>query len=116
MKFGNLLKKELRELITKQALISMVFTMALLIFMGQIMGGAMEEGFDTSKITLCNQDDSQFTAGILKKIEASKATEINYVTFESDDYAAEMERLDIKNAVIIPKGYGESITDRKSVV
>ena len=43
MKFGNLLKKELRELITKQALISMVFTMALLIFMGQIMGGAMEE-------------------------------------------------------------------------
>ncbi len=113
MKFGNLLKKELRELITKQALISMVFTMALLIFMGQIMGGAMEEGFDTSKITLCNQDDSQFTAGILKKIEASKATEINYVTFESDDYAAEMERLDIKNAVIIPKGYGESITEKK---
>ena len=113
MKFGNLLKKELRELITKQALISMVFTMALLIFMGQIMGGAMEEGFDTSKITLCNQDDSQFTAGILKKIEASKATEINYVTFESDDYAAELERLDIKNAVIIPKGYGESITEKK---
>lgn len=113
MKFGNLLKKELRELITKQAIISMVFTMALLIFMGQIMGGAMEEGFDTSKITLCNQDDSEFTAEVLKKIEDSQTTEINYVTFESDDYAAELERLDIKNAVIIPQGYGESITVKK---
>lgn len=113
MKFGNLLKKELRELITKQALISMVFTMVLLIVMGQIMGGAMEEGFDTSTITLCNQDDSEFTAEVLKKIDASQSTKINYVAFESDDYAAELERLDIKNAVIIPQGYGESITEKK---
>lgn len=113
MKFGNLLKKELRELITKQAIISMVFTMVLLIVMGQIMGGAMEEGFDTSTITLCNQDDSEFTAEVLKKIEESQTTSINYVTFESDDYAAELERLDIKNAVIIPQGYGESITEKK---
>lgn len=113
MKFGNLLKKELRELITKQAIISMVFTMVLLIVMGQIMGGAMEEGFDTSTITLCNQDDSDFTAEVLKKIDASQSTKINYVDFESDDYAAELERLDIKNAVIIPQGYGESITVKK---
>ena len=113
MKFGNLLKKELRELITKQALISMIFTMVLLIVMGQIMGGAMEEGFDTSTITLCNQDDSVFTAEVLKKIDASQSTKINYVDFESDDYAAELERLDIKNAVIIPQGYGESITVKK---
>ncbi|MDE6598985.1 MAG: ABC transporter permease [Oscillospiraceae bacterium] len=113
MKFGNLLKKELRELITKQAILSMVFTMVLLIVMGQIMGGAMEEGFDTSTITLCNQDDSDFTAEVLKKIDASQSTKINYVDFESDDYAAELERLDIKNAVIIPQGYGESITVKK---
>ena len=113
MKFGNLLKKELSELITKQALISMVFTMVLLIVMGQIMGGAMEEGFNTSTITLCNQDDSEFTAEILKKIDESQTTQINYVTFESDDYAAELERLDIKNAVIIPQGYGESIVEKK---
>ena len=113
MKFGNLLKKELRELITKQAIISMVFTMVLLIVMGQVMGGAMEEGFDTSTITLCNRDDSEFTAAVLKKIEEDQTTQINYVTFESDDYAAELERLDIKNAVIIPQGYGESITEKK---
>ena len=114
MKFGNLLKKELRELITKQAIISMVFTMVLLIIMGQVMGTAMVESFDTSTITLCNQDDSQFTANILKKIDDPQSTTINYVISESDDYAAELERLGIKNAVIIPQGYGDSITvDKK---
>lgn len=112
MKFGNLLKKELRELITVQALVSMIFTMVLLIVMGQIMGGAMEEGFDTSKITLCNQDDSKFTAAVLEKVDNSEDNDINYVELQSDDYAAEMERLGIKNLVIIPQGYGESITEK----
>lgn len=110
MKFGNLLKKELRELLTKQAIFSMVFTMVLLIAMGQFMGGAMEEGFDTSTITLCNQDASDFTADLLKKISDSKSVNINYVELQSEDYAAEFERLNIKNVVIIPPGYGESIT------
>ncbi len=112
MKFGNLLKKELRELITVQALISMIFTMVLLIIMGQIMGGAMEEGFDTSSITLCNQDDSEFTAELLEKVDSSESTDINYVELQSDDYASEMERLGIKNLVIIPQGYGESIIEK----
>ncbi len=113
MKFGNLLKKELRELLTKQAIISMVFTMVLLIVMGQVVGGAMAEGFDTSTITLCNQDDSDFTKDMLEKVAASKGTELKYVELQSDDYATELERLDIKNVVIIPQGYGESIIDKK---
>ncbi|MGN0675534.1 MAG: ABC transporter permease, partial [Oscillospiraceae bacterium] len=87
MKFGNLLKKELRELITKQAIISMVFTMVLLIVMGQVLGGAMAEGFDTSTITLCNQDDNDFTKEMLEKVAASKGTELKYVELQSDDYA-----------------------------
>ena len=113
MKFGNLLKKELRELITMQAIVSMAFTMILLIVMGQIMGNAMEEGFDTSTITLCNQDDSEFTAELLRKIDESASTEIKYVELQSDDYAAEFERLGIKNVVIIPPGYGESIIEKQ---
>ncbi len=114
MKFGNLLKKELRELITMQAIFSMVFTMVLLIVMGQIMGGAMEEGFDTSTITLCNQDTSEFTADVLEQVQESGYTTINFVELQSDDYAAELERLDIKNVVIIPEGFGDSITvDKK---
>ena len=113
MKFGNLLKKELRELITTQTIISMVITMVLLIVMGQVMGNAMEEGLNTSTITLCNQDDSEFTAEILNKINESESVEIKYVDLQSEDYAAEIARLGIKNVVIIPRGYGESITEKQ---
>lgn len=113
MKFGNLLKKELRELITFQAMIGMVFTMVLLIVMGQIMGGAMEEGFDTSTITLCNKDTSAFTEDVLATIQESGHTTINFVDIQSEDYAAELERLDLKNVVIIPEGFGDSVTVEK---
>ncbi|MCD7730149.1 MAG: ABC transporter permease [Oscillospiraceae bacterium] len=109
MRFGNLLKKELGELITVQAIVSMVFVLVLFIFMGQVMGGAMEEGFDTSTITVCNKDNSEFTETVLSNVQENTYTEINFVDIQGEDYAAELERLDIKNAVIIPEGYGESI-------
>lgn len=114
MKFGNLLKKELRELITLQAMMGMIFTMVLFIVMGQIMGGAMEEGFDTSTINLCNQDNSAFTTDVLDAVQASGHTTINFVELQSEDYAAELERLELKNVVIIPEGFGNSVTvDKK---
>ncbi len=114
MKFGNLLKKELGELITPQAIGSMVFTLILLVFMGQVMGSAMEEGFDTSTITVCNKDNSEFTETVLNDVQEYGNTTINFVDIQGDDYAAELERLDIKNAVIIPEGYGNSIiVDKK---
>ena len=113
MKFGNLLKKELRELITLQAMMGMIFTMVLFIVMGQIMGGAMEEGFDTSTITLCNKDSSAFTQDVLDTVQASGHTTINFVDIQSEDYAAELERLELKNVVIIPEGFGNSVTVEK---
>lgn len=113
MKFGNLLKKELRELITLQAMMGMIFTMVLFIVMGQVMGGAMEEGFDTSTITLCNQDNSAFTEDVLAAIQEDGHTTINFVELQSEDYAAELERLELKNLVIIPEGFGNSVTVEK---
>lgn len=109
MRFGNLLKKELGELITKQAIISMVFILVIFVFMGQIMGKAMEESFDTSTITLCNRDNTEFTNLLLDAITADGSTSINYVDIQDDDYASELKRLDIKNAVIIPEGYADSV-------
>lgn len=115
MKFGNLLKKELRELITKQAIISMVFTMVLLIAMGQIIGGAMSSADSdaeeaASNIALCNQDDSEFTKNMLDNMEN---TNVTLIELESDDYAAELERLDRKSLIIIPQGFGDSIVNQK---
>ncbi len=113
MKFGNLLKKELGELITKQAVISMVFVLVLFVFMGQIMGHSMEEGFDTSTLNICIRDDSDFTKNVIERIKTDAATELNIVDIQSDNYYDELERLDLKYVVIIPEGYGDTIVDEK---
>lgn len=115
MKFGNLLKKELRELITKQAIISMVFTMVLLIVMGQVIGGAMANADSDAEeaannIALCNQDDSEFTKNMLNNMEN---TNVTLIELESDDYAAELEKLDKKSLIIIPAGFGDSIVNKR---
>lgn len=113
MKFGNLLKKELSELITKQAIISMVFVLVLFVFMGQIMGHSMEEGFDTSTLNICIKDDSDFTKNVIDRIKADETTELNIVDIQSDNYYNELERLDLKYVVIIPEGYGDTIVNEK---
>lgn len=113
MKFGNLLKKELGELITKQAVISMVFVLVLFVFMGQIKGHSMEEGFDTSTLNICIRDDSDFTKNVIERIKTDAATELNIVDIQSDNYYDELERLDLKYVVIIPEGYGDTIVDEK---
>ncbi len=113
MKFGNLLKKELSELITKQAIISMVFVLVLFVFMGQIMGHSMEEGLDTSTLNICIKDDSDFTKNVIERIKADGTTELNIVDIQSDNYYDELERLDLKYVVIIPEGYGDTIVNEK---
>lgn len=113
MKFGNLLKKELSELITKQAIISMVFVLVLFVFMGQIMGRSMKEGFDTSTLNICIKDDSDFTKNVIDRIRADETTELNIVDIRSDNYYDELERLDLKYVVIIPEGYGDTIVNEK---
>ena len=113
MKFGNLLKKELSELITKQAIISMVFVLVLFVFMGQIMGHSMEEGLDTSTLNICIKDDSAFTQNVIDRIKADETTELNIVDIQSDNYYDELERLDLKYVVIIPEGYGDTIVNEK---
>lgn len=115
MKLGNLLKKELSELLTKQAIISMIFTMVLLMVMGQILGGAMKSADSSAEeaaknIALCNYDDSEFTRNMLENM---KDTNVTLIELESDDYAAELERLDRKTLIIIPQGFGDSIINKK---
>ena len=110
MKLGNLLKKELKELLTPQAIFSMVFTCVLLIVMGKVMGGAMDEALNNSSVNIANLDSSAFTEEMIKALPDYGA-DPTVVTLESDNLESEMERLDIKNLVIIPEGFGDSVTN-----
>ena len=115
MKLGNLVKKELKELLTPQAIFSMIFTCVLLIVMGNVMGGAMNEAFNNSEVNIADLDGSDFTADMIAKLPDYGA-DPKVVSLGSDDYQAEMNRLDIKNLVIIPEGFGEKILNGNEAV
>ncbi|MBQ7783996.1 MAG: hypothetical protein IJ368_08515, partial [Oscillospiraceae bacterium] len=108
MKLGNLLKKELKELLTLQAIVSMIFTCLLLVVLGQFMGGEMEEAINNSDVNIVNMDNSDFTDEMISQLPEYGANP-TVLTLESDNYYDEMVRLDIKNAVIIPEGFGDSV-------
>lgn len=107
MKLGNILKKELRELLTVQAVFSMIFVCVLLILMGQVMGGAMDEALNNSTVNILDLDGSEFTEKMLAALPDYGA-EPNLVTAEGGDYYSQMKKLGIESLVIIPENFGST--------
>ncbi len=114
MKFINLLKKELSELINKQMIMGLVIAMTLFVFMGQIMKTTIDEAAsETHTMNICDRDDTDFTKALITALKESDA-EIKLIDSEGGDYAAILKDNDIKNLVIIPEGFTDTILiDRK---
>lgn len=113
MKFGNLLGKEIKGLLTPMAIFSMLFSCILLIAMGQAFGGAVSDIADNSVVNICDLDKTDYTADMLQRLP-DYGTEANIVELQSDDYSSELERLGIESIVIIPKGFTKSIFEDKA--
>lgn len=108
MKFFNLLKKELKEMLTMQTIATLIIIVAVLSLAGKALTGVIEDAVEEgSKITICDQDKTEFTESLVKTLETVDGleNEVKQVTLESDDYAKELKRLDINNVVILPKGF-----------
>jgi ABC-2 type transport system permease protein len=105
MKFSNLFKKELKELITRQTIFAMLFTMILLILMGQVFGQAMSSA-DTaaSKAYVINEDKTEFTETVLKNV--GEDMELTIAEPNTSVYDALLTR---DSVIVIPSGFSETI-------
>ena len=115
MKFFNLLKKELRELINAQMIIGLVVSMSLLVIIGGVMGDAIEDAVSNSgDVYISNQDNTEFTESIIADL-----TEMGYNVKEKEvtkeDSVEILEELDVDSLIIIPEGFTNGILeDRKA--
>ncbi|MDR0991925.1 MAG: ABC transporter permease [Ruminococcus sp.] len=109
MKFSNLFSKEIKELINRQAIFTMVFTMVLLIIMGQFFGQALNSADTVSgKAYIINRDNTPFTRSVLEAV--SENTDI----ILGDPTETPEEALVSQNGVIvIPEGFSNSILNAK---
>lgn len=115
MKFINLLKKELSELINVQMIATLGIMLLVFMIMGNLMTTAINDVVDdvshpTINISDCdNTDVSKQLVETLKKADA----DVNEIKLDSDDYADVLNKNDIKSLVIIPEGFTKSIDEGK---
>ena len=118
MKFMSLFKKELREMLTPQTIMVLVLIYFGMFMLGNVMGKQIDRIVEeSSEIVLCDQDNTSFTQMMIeamKKPNADTANDVKLVTLESDDYPAELDRLNEKNIVIIPKGFTQQVESGKT--
>jgi len=114
MKFVSLLKKEIKELMTFQIVFALIITVVGFYILGDFMGGISEDMEKSSTmVTICNQDDSEFTKAVIAEID--KDNDVKFVTIESNDYVAELDRLGEKNLIIIPAGFSKTVLEDKKI-
>lgn len=117
MKFYSLFRKELKEMLSLQTIITMIVTVVVLVMAGQAMSGAISDSAEkASDLTICDLDKTEFTESILNSLKATAEAgdgKITVVDIKSDDYAAELKRLDQDSVVIIPKGFTEQVKQHK---
>ncbi|MBP5581306.1 MAG: ABC transporter permease [Ruminococcus sp.] len=112
MKFINLLKKELSELINKQMIFSLIFMIAIFFIMGNVMESATNEIVEeakSNKLSICNMDDSDIVNEMIDSFKGN-GSEINFVTADENDFASAFKgQKKLKGFVVIPKGFGEAV-------
>lgn len=109
MKFVNLLKKELSELINKQMIIGLVVTMLIFMVLGNFMETTINEAVSvTYSVNLCDRDDTELTHELISMLEENNV-ELHVYSCESEDYAKLLNDNDIKSIVIIPEGFTDAL-------
>lgn len=121
MKFYNLFRKELKEMLNMQTITVMVISVIALVFAGRAMSEAVDESTSNMlDITVCDMDKTDFTDAVLTELTnqlKAAGGEVRTVEIQSEDYAAEMKRLNIKSCVVIPKGFTETVeADQQATV
>ncbi|MEW5901706.1 MAG: ABC transporter permease, partial [Acidobacteriota bacterium] len=108
-KFLNLLGKEIRELMTLQLLISLLFTIFLFYFIGQMAKSEMKRAMRTQKIAVLNLDESPFSGQLIANLKTANF-QPEMVEDQDKEKAIEWTRgTDINLLLIIPEGFGQSL-------
>ncbi len=112
-KFLNLLKKEIRELITRQLIFSLLFTLVLFYFIGQLAKGEVKKAAAAQKISALDLDDSQFSNELVKGLQSANF-KVELLKEKNKEKAIDSVKASDSNLLlIIPEGFGNSVTEFK---
>jgi ABC-2 type transport system permease protein len=108
-KFTNLLRKEIRELVNKQLIISLLMMMVIFYFIGVMAKTEMKKAAETQKISIMDLDQSDLSRGLAGSLKAANF-EIEWSQGKDPETAVQTaKQSDTYLLLVIPQGFGESI-------
>jgi ABC-2 type transport system permease protein len=108
-KFMNLLKKEIKELITLQLFISLLFTIFLFYFIGQMLKSEVKKAMQVQKIAVLNLDKSPFSEQLIGGLKTANF-QVEMAKDKDKGKAIEWTKgTDMNLLLVIPEGFGESV-------
>jgi ABC-2 type transport system permease protein len=108
-KFSNLLIKEVRELLNKQFIISLVMMMTIFYFMGGLAKSEMKKAAAGQKLTVLDLDRSEVSQGLAAGLKAANF----YITWSqesSPEAAVQAAKAgDTYLLLVVPQGFGDAV-------
>lgn len=112
-RFTNLLKKEIKELATKQLVVSLVFTVVLFNFIGQVSKKEVQKAVGVQTISALDQDGTPASQALIKGLESARFKVLDQ-SGKTKEQALETARTgESKLLLVIPKGFGDSLRELK---
>jgi len=113
-KFMNLLMKEIKELVTVQLVVSLLFMLVLFYFIGQMSKKEVERAASVQTITALDLDGSSTSQGIIQGLSSARFN-IEILRGMEKEQAIEKTKNGESNfLLVIPPGFGESLRDFKA--
>jgi ABC-2 type transport system permease protein len=110
-RFTNLLKKEIKELVTKQLVISLAFTVILFNFIGQVSKKEVQKAIGVQTISALDLDGSPGSQALLKGLESARFKILDQSGKTKEEAIETAKAGESKLLLVIPSGFGETLTD-----
>jgi len=114
--FYNILKKEIKELLTKQMILGLVFMIIMFGIMGNFMKGLREKDDELINLAVLDLDKSQYSEGILDKLSKQKTIEMAEITeIDIEKAIKQAKEKEAKVLLVVPENFEEDIKIKKRV-
>lgn len=114
-RFNNLLKKEIKELVTKQLIISLAFTVVLFNFIGRMSRKEVEKAVGVQTISALDLDGSPGSQALLKGLESARFKILDQSGKTKEQALETAKAGESKLLLVIPRGFGDSLSGLKPI-
>jgi ABC-2 type transport system permease protein len=112
-RFTNLLRKEIKELVTKQLVISLAFTILLFNFIGQVSKKEVQKAIGIQTISALDEDGSAASQALVKGLESARFKVLDQSGKTKEQALETAKAGESKLLLVIPPGFGDSLTELK---